>query len=54
MLGLHGHVSPAGGAGRMGPTIMIDLDGDHVTGPLGGAFITLERDTMVAHRLVRG
>jgi len=54
MLGLHGHIHEASGIRRIGRTIAINPGSDHATGALNGALITLERDKVAAHQLVRG
>jgi uncharacterized protein len=54
LLGLHGHIHEAAGIRRMGRTIAINPGSDYSTGALNGALITLERDKVAAHQLVRG
>lgn len=54
LLGLHGHIHEAGGIRRLGRTIAINPGSDYGTGVLNGALITLERDKVAAHQLVRG
>lgn len=54
MLGLHGHIHEASGMRRIGRTIVINPGSDYSTGTLNGALITLERDKVAAHQLVRG
>ena len=54
MLGLHGHIHESGGIRRLGRTIAINPGSDYGTGVLNGALITLERDKVAAHQLVRG
>jgi Icc-related predicted phosphoesterase len=54
MLGLHGHIHEASGMKRIGRTIVINPGSDYSTGTLNGALITLERDKVAAHQLVRG
>jgi Icc-related predicted phosphoesterase len=54
MLGLHGHIHEASGMKRIGRTIVINPGSDYSTGTLNGALITLERDKVGAHQLVRG
>lgn len=54
LLGLHGHIHEAAGIRRLGRTIVINPGSDYSTGALNGALITLERDRVKAHQLVRG
>ena len=54
LLGLHGHIHEASGIRRIGRTIAINPGSDYSTGTLNGALITLERDKVAAHQLVRG
>jgi uncharacterized protein len=54
LLGLHGHIHEASGIRRLGRTIAINPGSDYSTGTLNGALITLERDKVSAHQLVRG
>jgi uncharacterized protein len=54
LLGLHGHIHESGGMRRLGRTIAINPGSDYGTGVLNGALITLERDKVSAHQLVRG
>jgi Icc-related predicted phosphoesterase len=54
LLGLHGHIHESGGIRRIGRTIAINPGSDYGTGVLNGALITLERDKVSAHQLVRG
>jgi uncharacterized protein len=54
MLGLHGHIHEASGIRRLGRTIVINPGSDYSTGTLNGALMTLERDKVAAHQLVRG
>jgi Icc-related predicted phosphoesterase len=54
LLGLHGHIHEASGIRRIGRTIAINPGSDYSTGTLNGALITLERDKVSAHQLVRG
>lgn len=54
MLALHGHIHEATGIRRLGRTIAINPGSDYSTGALNGALITLERDKVAAHQLVRG
>jgi Icc-related predicted phosphoesterase len=54
LLGLHGHIHESAGIRRIGRTIAINPGSDYSTGTLNGALITLERDKVSAHQLVRG
>jgi Icc-related predicted phosphoesterase len=54
LVGLHGHIHEATGIRRIGRTIAINPGSDYSTGTLNGALITLERDKVSAHQLVRG
>jgi Icc-related predicted phosphoesterase len=54
LVGLHGHIHEASGIRRLGRTIAINPGSDYSTGTLNGALVTLERDRVTAHQLVRG
>jgi Icc-related predicted phosphoesterase len=54
LLSLHGHIHEASGIRRIGRTIAINPGSDYSTGTLNGALITLEKDKVSAHQLVRG
>jgi Icc-related predicted phosphoesterase len=54
LLGLHGHIHESSGIRRLGRTIAINPGSDYTTGTLNGALITLDRDKVRAHQLVRG
>jgi len=54
LLGLHGHIHEASGIRRLGRTVVINPGSDYSTGALNGALITLEKDKVSAHQLVRG
>ena len=54
LLGLHGHIHESAGIRRLGRTMAINPGSDYGTGALNGALITLERDKVAAHQLVRG
>ncbi len=54
LLGLHGHIHEASGVRRIGRTLAINPGSDYSTGALNGAIVTLERDKVVSHQLVRG
>ena len=54
LLGLHGHIHESAGIRRIGRTIVINPGSDYSTGALNGALVTLERDKVATHQLVRG
>ncbi len=54
ILGLHGHIHESSGIRRIGRTLAINPGSDYSTGALNGALVTLERDKVAAHQLVRG
>ncbi len=54
LLGLHGHIHESAGIRRIGRTIAINPGSDYVTGALNGTLVTLERDKVATHQLVRG
>jgi Icc-related predicted phosphoesterase len=54
LLSLHGHIHESAGIRRIGRTIAINPGSDYVTGALNGALVTLERDRVATHQLVRG
>ena len=54
LLGLHGHIHESSGIRRLGRTIAINPGSDYSTGALNGALVTLERDKVAGHQLVRG
>jgi len=54
LLGLHGHIHESAGIRRLGRTIAINPGSDYGTGALNGALVTLERDKVATHQLVRG
>ncbi len=54
LLGLHGHIHESAGIRRIGRTIVINPGSDYSTGALNGALVTLERDKVTTHQLVRG
>ena len=53
-LSLHGHIHESAGIRRIGRTIAINPGSDYATGALNGALVTLERDKVATHQLVRG
>jgi uncharacterized protein len=54
LLGLHGHIHESSGIRRLGRTMIINPGSDYSTGALNGALVTLERDKVTAHQMVRG
>jgi uncharacterized protein len=54
LLGLHGHIHESGGIRRLGRTIVINPGSDYGAGVLNGAMMTLEKDRVATHQLVRG
>jgi Icc-related predicted phosphoesterase len=54
LLSFHGHIHESAGIRRIGRTIVINPGSDYVTGALNGALVTLERDKVATHQLVRG
>jgi Icc-related predicted phosphoesterase len=54
LLGLHGHIHESAGIRRIGRTIAINPGSDYSTGALNGTLVTLERDKVASHQLVRG
>lgn len=54
LLSLHGHIHESAGIRRIGRTIAINPGSDYATGALNGVLVTLERDKVAAHQLVRG
>ncbi len=54
LVGLHGHIHESSAIRRIGRTIAINPGSDYSTGALNGALVTLERDKVTAHQLVRG
>jgi len=54
LLGLHGHVHESAGIRRIGRTIAINPGSDYSTGALNGTLVTLDRDRVATHQLVRG
>jgi Icc-related predicted phosphoesterase len=54
LLGLHGHIHESSGIRRLGRTMIINPGSDYSTGALNGALITLDKDKIKAHQLVRG
>ena len=54
LLSLHGHIHESTAIRRIGRTIAINPGSDYATGALNGALVTLERDKVATHQLVRG
>lgn len=54
LLGLHGHIHESSGIRRIGRTIAINPGSDYGTGTLNGTLLTLERERVATHQLVRG
>ncbi len=54
LLSLHGHIHESAAIRRIGRTIAINPGSDYATGALNGALVTLERDRVATHQLVRG
>jgi Icc-related predicted phosphoesterase len=54
LLSLHGHIHESAAIRRIGRTIAINPGSDYGTGALNGALVTLERDRVATHQLVRG
>jgi Icc-related predicted phosphoesterase len=54
LLGLHGQIHESVGIRRIGRTIAINPGSDYGTGALNGTLVTLERDKVATHQLVRG
>ena len=54
LLGLHGHIHESPGFRKIGRTVAINPGSDYGTGALNGVLITLDKDRIKAHQLVRG
>lgn len=54
LLGLHGHIHEASGFRRLGRTMVTNPGSDYSTGALNGVLVTLDRDKVSGHQLVRG
>ncbi len=54
LLGLHGHIHESSGIRKLGRTMIINPGSDYSTGALNGALITLDKDKIKGHQLVRG
>jgi Icc-related predicted phosphoesterase len=51
---LHGHVHESAGFRRIGRTMAVNPGSDYGTGALNGALVTLSKDKLKSHQLVRG
>jgi uncharacterized protein len=54
LLGLHGHIHESAGIRRLGKTMILNPGSDYSTGALNGALVTLYREKIKGHQLVRG
>lgn len=54
LLGLHGHIHESNGIRRLGRSMVINPGSDYSTGALMGALVTVNRDKVTGHQLVRG
>lgn len=54
MLGLHGHIHESAGFRKLGRTLVINPGSDHTTGALNGVLVTLEKNKLNGHQIVRG
>ena len=54
LLGLHGHIHESSGIRRLGRTMIVNPGSDYSTGALNGALITLDKEKVQGHQLVRG
>jgi uncharacterized protein len=54
LLGLHGHIHESSGIRRLDRTMIINPGSDYSTGALNGALITLDKEKIKGHQLVRG
>jgi uncharacterized protein len=54
LLGLHGHIHESSGIRRLGRTMIINPGSDYSTGALNGTLVTLDRDRVTGHQMVRG
>jgi Icc-related predicted phosphoesterase len=54
LLGLHGHIHESAGIRRLGRTMIINPGSDYSTGALNGALVTLDKEKIKGHQLVRG
>jgi Icc-related predicted phosphoesterase len=51
---LHGHIHESAGFRRIGRTMAVNPGSDYGTGALNGALVTLSKDRLKSHQLVRG
>jgi Icc-related predicted phosphoesterase len=54
IVSLHGHVHESAGFRRLGRTMAVNPGSDYGTGALNGVLLTLAKDKLKAHQLVRG
>lgn len=54
VVSLHGHVHESAGFRRIGDTLAVNPGSDYGTGALNGVLITLAKDKLKSHQLVRG
>ncbi len=54
LLGLHGHIHESSGIRRLGRTMILNPGSDYSTGALNGALVTLDKEKIKGHQLVRG
>lgn len=54
IVSLHGHVHESAGFRRIGDTLAVNPGSDYGTGSLNGVLITLAKDKLKSHQLVRG
>jgi Icc-related predicted phosphoesterase len=54
IVSLHGHVHESAGFRRLGRTMAVNPGSDYGTGALNGALMTLSKDKLKSHQLVRG
>jgi Icc-related predicted phosphoesterase len=54
IVSLHGHVHESAGFRRLGRTMAVNPGSDYGTGALNGVLMTLSKDKLKAHQLVRG
>jgi Icc-related predicted phosphoesterase len=54
IVSLHGHVHESAGFRRIGDTLAVNPGSDYGTGALNGVLVTLAKDKLKSHQLVRG
>lgn len=54
LLGLHGHIHESQGFRKLGRTLVINPGSDHTTGTLNGVLVTVTKDKLKGHQIVRG